>query len=60
METFKISFKGRLVGSIGTFQNYSVLIVAKDQDNALRELYATHEHIQMPKIERLTPGGSNR
>lgn len=50
-KTFQISFKGRLVGSIGSFQNYSVLIVAKTEEEAMRELYSTHEHIQQPRIE---------
>lgn len=51
MKTYEISFKGREVGSIGIMQNYKVLIVAKDEKEAVHKLYGTHEHISQPVIK---------
>ena len=45
MQNYKITFTGRLCGSIGKLIKFNRTIKAKNFDDANLKLYATFEHI---------------
>lgn len=53
MKTFRISFVGRLIGSIGAFQKFTARVKAEGEEAAKLSLYNTHEHIRITKISEV-------
>lgn len=45
MFNYRVSFRGREVGAIGVFSDYSFYIQAASRRKAGNKLYETHEHI---------------
>ena len=50
MNTYIATFRGRMIGAIGAFQAFKVILAAKDLEAANLKLYDTHEHIIQCKI----------
>ena len=50
MKTYYITFFGRLVSSIGVTYHNVVEIKANSEEEAIRELYKTYEHISQPSV----------
>jgi len=45
MKKFKLSFKARLIGSIGKFQSFTETVEAENLEAAKFKLYKKYEHI---------------
>ena len=52
-DRWRLHFRGRQVGAIGIFSNYTIEVSAMSEEDARLAAYETHEHIQFLKIERL-------
>ena len=47
---FNIIFQGRKVGAIGAFSTFFEVVIAKDENAAIKKLYENYEHIRVLKI----------
>jgi hypothetical protein len=45
--TWDFLIYARLVGALGTWSDYRVVVEAPDYDSAVLKLYETHEHISI-------------
>ncbi len=55
MNTYKISFTGKVKGAIGCFSMFTVDVIAKDRTEAIINLYKDYEHVLGPEITQITP-----
>jgi len=53
MNTYKISFTGRLTGSIGKVYRITDTVQATDEKAAILALYDKYEHIHQPKVKKI-------
>ena len=53
LNTYKISFTGRLKGAIGIFYPITDKVQATDEKAAILALYDKYEHISNPKVKKI-------
>lgn len=54
MKKYTISFTGKERNAIGISSKFTVTVEAEDEDKAILKLYDKFDHIQMPKIIKVT------
>ncbi len=50
MNSYTATFKGRLRGATGAMDHFCIEVKANSKEEALRELYKTHDHISFPVV----------
>ena len=53
MKLYLIIFKGRKIGSIGTFYDNTVTVEAEDEDTAIMGLYKTYDLHMWPEARNV-------
>jgi hypothetical protein len=53
MNTYKISFTGRLKGAIGIFYKISDTVQAEDEKAAILKLYDKYDSVHQPKVKMI-------
>jgi hypothetical protein len=53
LRKFQVTFCGRKLNAIGRFENYTIVVSAKNEEKARLKLYDNYDHIQILKVKEI-------